>query len=346
VTGFFYDLKEAEYIIIGQGLSGTILSMMFTERQIPHRVIDEPTLSQSSQIAAGLINPIVLKRLKLAHRANEQLEFAKPFYTKWENTLGDKFFSDLPIHHIFSAVGEQNLWLEKSENPSFKKFLGEINAVDKRPIKSPHGIGIMKNTFWLKSALLIEKYRNFLVEKGCFERLTVNPNSLKDISSRKKVILANGHLMRELLPHSSLFFSPTRGEIMIVKANDLPNDRIFHSGVFILPLENNFYKVGATYHWDSLKDQPTEDGLLKLKKELEKFYKGSYEVVDHLAGVRPNTKDRKPLLGKINDNLYAFNGMGSRAALMAPWLANLMLDYLANDNALPLEYDISRFTSS
>ena len=57
-------MKHYKYIIIGQGIAGTILSMRMQEAKHNHLVIDNPKLSSSSKIAAGLANPIVLKRLK------------------------------------------------------------------------------------------------------------------------------------------------------------------------------------------------------------------------------------------------------------------------------------------
>ncbi len=339
-------LKDAEYIIIGQGISGTVLSMQFTEKNIPHLVVDQPGLSQSSAIAAGLINPVVLKRLKLVYNAEEYLQYAKPFYLKWEGVLQTHFFHELAVFHLFSSAGEQNHWLEKSENPMFKSFLGDIDTSRIKNVKSPYGFGKMSGTARLNTIGMINSYRIFLQEKGQYQQAVIDEKSLSEIAVNKKVILANGYLMREILPSVSDYFSPTRGEVMIIESEELPKDKILHSGVFTMPLGNNHFKIGATYHWEKLQDITTPEGLNKLKNELIKFYKGRYTVKKHMGGVRPNVKDRKPLLGKVGSNLYSFNGMGSRAALMAPFLSEIIANYLLNNMDIPPEYDINRFTSN
>jgi len=39
------------------------------------------------------------------------------------------------------------------------------------------------------------------------------------------------------------------------------------------------------------------------------------EVTSHIAGQRPTVRDRRPLLGKLDDHeLYAFNGLGTRGS--------------------------------
>jgi glycine/D-amino acid oxidase-like deaminating enzyme len=67
--------------------------------------------------------------------------------------------------------------------------------------------------------------------------------------------------------------------------------------------------------------------------------------VDHKAGIRPTTIDRRPFLGSHPDhsNVYVFNGMGSRAVLVAPWASQLLYNSIYNDIPLLDEVDIKRF---
>ena len=67
--------------------------------------------------------------------------------------------------------------------------------------------------------------------------------------------------------------------------------------------------------------------------------------MDHEAGVRPTTGDRRPLLGVHKDNhrLAFFNGLGTRGVMIAPLMAKKLYQFLENDQALDKEIDISRF---
>ena len=60
-----------------------------------------------------------------------------------------------------------------------------------------------------------------------------------------------------------------------------------------------------------------------------KVWDGSFETLTHKAGVRPAVKDRKPLIGPHpkEKNVWIFNGMGSRAILMTPYLAENLVEH-------------------
>jgi glycine/D-amino acid oxidase-like deaminating enzyme len=58
-----------------------------------------------------------------------------------------------------------------------------------------------------------------------------------------------------------------------------------------------------------------------------------FTVTGQRAGIRPSTKDRRPLMGKhpIDENHFLFNGLGSKGISSAPTLAKEMLDFLLHE---------------
>ena len=48
-----------------------------------------------------------------------------------------------------------------------------------------------------------------------------------------------------------------------------------------------------------------------------------FEILSHNSGIRPTTKDRRPLLGRHTTlkRLHLLNGLGTRGVLMAPLLS-------------------------
>lgn len=329
------------YTIVGLGIAGTVLSIKMMEKGIPHQVIDSPKLSSSSKVAAGLINPIVLKRLKKVQNSDTFLREAIPFYRNWEKQNAKSVLNAKSIAHIFYSQEEQNQWLEKSDNAAFTDYLGSMLKNNLESLRAPFGLGKMNHTYWLDTSSFIDEHKALLIKKGLYSEIIFDSSSIHE---KGKVILCNGHLLRSFFSKAVEYFSPTRGELLIIKTQELDDAFIYHAGVFILPLGNNCYKVGATYHWNQLEDIPTEGGQSKLIEGLEKIFTGKYEIIDHIAGVRPNTRDRKPILGQLDSDLYTFNGLGSRGVLMAPYLADLMLNFLERKKGLPPEYSIERFT--
>ena len=56
--------KHVDYIIVGGGISGCVLSYMLMKYGANVMLFDLPKDNKSSYVAVGLWNPIVLKRMK------------------------------------------------------------------------------------------------------------------------------------------------------------------------------------------------------------------------------------------------------------------------------------------
>ena len=334
-----------DIIIIGRGLAGATLSFELINRGVDHVIYDQPELSSSSKVAAGLVNPIVLKRLKMVQSADQFMSLIPEYYCQLEKVTNSHFYTSSTIEHIYSSIGELNQWEEKKDLEFHSNYLKEQKTNTYVSVNAPLGFGVMKNAGWLNTKFYLSAHSSYCEESRISVlQQEVDKNQINDFTQEgKTVILCNGHLMRtwDLIPQD--VFTPTRGEVMTIRTSELPAEVILHSSVFTIPLGNDLFKVGATYHWDNLNDNPTEAGLSKLKDDFEKMFSASYEVLEHQAGVRPNIKDRKPIIGEISSGLYSFNGMGSRAALMAPYLANVLSNHIINDSPIPSSFDIKRF---
>ena len=119
-----------------------------------------------------------------------------------------------------------------------------------------------------------------------------------------------------------------------------------NGGKFILPLGEDSYKIGATYAWEELNEQPTQEGFKLLQQGWDKMSSRKFESTEHQAGIRPTVKDRRPLLGTHpnHKNVHILNGLGSRGILMAPYLAKCLSDHINKNEYLHPEMDIARFS--
>ncbi len=136
----------------------------------------------------------------------------------------------------------------------------------------------------------------------------------------------------------------TKGELLIFKAPNLDLDVVIKSSVFILPIGNDLYKVGATYDWKDKTNVPTEEGKQELVEKLKEIISCDFEIVEHFGGVRPTVKDRRPLVGTHPDysHLHILNGLGTRGVMLGPYLANQLFQYIENKIPLEKEIDIIR----
>lgn len=336
---------EQALIIVGQGIAGSILSLRLEERGIPFKLYDDPSHSKSSRIAAGLSNPVVLKRQKWVQAAELFLPEAQKAYPLWAGQLQKSFYHPISLEHIFHSEAEANDWIINSDKPHLKKHLGNHIKEVLSNIISPYGRGKLEGVFWVDTDSFIKARREDLLNKGLLISETWTAD-LMDEHPNSSIIYCNGHLARQTHPMLANAFSPTKGEVMIIKAENLPEDRILHAGVFTLPLGDKRFKIGATYNHKDLSENTSEDGLSYLKAKLESFYQGPYEVLEQFAAVRPNIKDRKPLMGRLSEREWLFNGMGSRGVLMAPYLSQHFLNHLLSGDSLQAQWHLNRFTSA
>ena len=73
-------LTEYDFLIVGQGIAGTVLTHTLLEQGKRILVIDEGNPSSCSKVAAGLYNPIVFKRLTKSWMIDELSPVAENFY--------------------------------------------------------------------------------------------------------------------------------------------------------------------------------------------------------------------------------------------------------------------------
>lgn len=343
-----------DYLVVGLGLSGLAVSSQLEKQQKSFRVFEDFS-EKSSLVAGGIFNPVILKRFKLAWKADEQLEKAIPFYQQLENELGEKVLYPWNIYRKFHSAEEQNNWFEAADKPLLSPFFDtrlekQLNAC----IEGDYSFGRVRNTGNIDTDILLKNYAARLKQKDqiSFERfdydaLKIYSDSVeyKGISARQ-IIFCEGWGMRHNPYFNYLPLRGNKGEYLIIYSEELKLDKPLKSSFFILPLGNDLYKVGATYEHKDLEPVPTENARKQLTEFLDETLKCSYEVVDQVAAVRPATADRRPLVGRHPEysSLYCCNGYGSRGVLIAPTAAEELLKFIEEEKPLSEEMDIKRFT--
>ncbi len=112
-------MKKIDYIIVGQGLAGSVLAFQLMEEGKKIVVMDENYPQTSSKIAAGLCNPVVFKRLTKSWMVESALPLAVNFYRNQEQLLGSNFYQEMPIYKLFVDEKESSFWRQKVMNPEY-----------------------------------------------------------------------------------------------------------------------------------------------------------------------------------------------------------------------------------
>jgi glycine oxidase len=350
------SLRKTELLIVGQGLAGSILAHQLAIREIDFMVMDEPSLSLSSRVAAGIWNPIVFKRMTESWMAAEVVPVMHGFFKQAEATLSAKFVSKRKILKFFTEQQEAGLW--KKKYTLLENFI-DPQIYPPQDLNIP-GISVPSTGFSfvtesgnIDTAHFINSTRKWLEEKHNFIEERFDHTQLefpedgfryKEISARK-IIFCEGFLKSANSLFDFIPFKPAKGEVMTIECEDLKTEHILQKGIFILPLGNSRFKCGATYEWNDLSQEVTSKGQSELEEKLQHILKLPYTVIERQAGIRPSVIDRRPVLGEHPEKkgLYIFNGFGTKAVMLAPYFADELINFILENKELNKEVKCERF---
>lgn len=349
MVGVFYFYTMIDYLIVGSGLAGIAFAETALKNQKEIVVFDNDQNS-SSKVAAGLYNPVVLKRFTPVSDAESQLSILEAFYARIEIKLNQTFNFKKPILRKFFSVEEQNNWFIAADKSLLMPFLSTRLRTDKfLGIDAPYDYGEVKETGYVDVLSLLTHYKaylqnhNFLLPEPFDHSALVFQDKCvqyKDIEA-KHIIFAEGFGMHQNPFFSDLPLDGTKGELLVIKAPDLSLDVIINSSVFVLPLGHDLYKVGATYNWEDKTNIPTQQGKEELIEKIRETLSCDFEIISHFAGVRPTVKDRKPLVGTHRQyrNVHILNGLGTRGVMLGPAMAEILFQNI--ECGIPIAADIN-----
>lgn len=342
-----------DYIIVGSGIAGVCFAELALQKNKSFTVFENYS-TNSSRVAGGLYNPVILKRFSSVWKAKEQLDFCLPFYAVIADRINCQFDFSIPVYRKFASIEEQNNWFHACDKPNLAPFLStSIVHRTYEAISAPFGFGEVLQTGYIAVASLLDGYANYLFTLGLLKKELFDYSSLiiNDDCIEYKGIKAKNIVFSEGFGlHANPFFNylpldGTKGELIIIKAPNLQLDVILKSSVFILPIGEDQYKVGATYNWEDKTAIPTEEGRQELIENLKELIDCDFEILEHFAGVRPTVKDRRPLVGTHAEynRLHVLNGLGTRGVMLGPWLAKALLENIEMNVPLDNQIDIQRF---
>lgn len=342
-----------DYILVGQGIAGTVLHRKLTIHGYDVHVIDEGHKRASSSVAAGLVNPITGRKYVKSWRVEEFIPEARNTYDELAEFLNMKTYNEPIIHRALYSIKDENIWHGRKEDPLANQFIlskpdtSAYNDV----INGVLSYGSLTGGMQVELKSIISKYRTYLTKEELISAETYDEKKLK-ISNEgicygtihaKGIIFAEGYRARDNHLWRGLTFSPVKGEVLIVRIEGDPFEDVLRHKLFICPIGNGLYWIGSDYEWDFKDDQPTKKGGEKLKSRLEEILNLPFEIIDHIAGIRPAVKDRKPFLGVHPEyrNVFIFNGMGTKGSSLAPFWAEHFVGYLKGFYELDKDVDIA-----
>ncbi|MCF7821510.1 MAG: FAD-binding oxidoreductase [Mariprofundaceae bacterium] len=341
-------------LIVGAGLAGSTLAYRLTLAGRNVLLVSDPSIPSASRTAAGLINPVTGQRLVLQEGAEALLASAKHFYRGIEARFGVSILHECEMLRILCSEKEKQAWENRTGDPAYNAYI-DHELYDHPDINTGYGGFFQHHTWYLDTNTILDTLHQWFREQ---EILIEAPLSYGDITIESdniqwqtvqadKIIFCEGWRGEKNPWFDWLPFQPAKGEILTLSSDAPIPTYMINRGKWLLPTSEGVFKLGATYERGELNETATEDAKQELLDVLEHIFPGRpvTRVTNHMAGVRPGTRDKQPFIGIHPEHarLGIFNGFGSKGSLMIPWHAEAFTCHLIDGAPLPAQADIRRW---
>ncbi len=345
--------NEVDYLIVGQGLAGSLLACLLQMKRKKVLVIDNAHRTAASLSAAGILNPITGKRLNRPFLIDRLLEHAFTIYPSIEQFLGASFFRRRKILRLLQSADELRHWKDRLASGDYSKYLGSIDCPRFTSVENWFGGFEIAVAGQLDVADFIRHARDKFAATGRLIESEFDYDELRfsehgvgwRFYTAKAVVFCEGYKLRENPFFKSIQLNPAKGEMLTLRARNFSDDRIIQRGKWLFRSTMDEIKAGTTYTWDQLNETPTQIARNEIEQSIRQFTNFDFEVIDQTAGVRPVIRvDNRPIVGTHPENrrVAVLNGFGSKGVLQAPFASMQLIGNLERGEPVHPEFDVCR----
>lgn len=343
-----------DYIIIGQGICGTMLSHRLLKAGKTVVVIDETKPFTASKVASGVINPVTGRRIVRTWEIEKIMPFAVDVYQEFEKDLNIALIRQTNILDFHPTP--QMMLAFKERLPEEKEYLRIPDQSEQLSsyFNFHFGVGEIDPCWLIDINRLLKEWRKKLQLDGRIieQRFEWNDCSIKASEVQYQHITAKAIICCEGAAgfHNPYFhllpYAPNKGQAIIAAIDGLPATNIYKQGINLVPWQDGLWWIGSTYEWDFTDLNPSEAFRMKTEEQLKHWLKLPYRILDHMAAERPANMERRPFVGlhPVHKTVGVFNGMGTKGCSLAPFFANELTHYLVSEKEMTPAADVTRFT--
>lgn len=337
-------------MVIGAGISGCSLAWELYFRGKTVILANQYSENSSSNVAAGLINPLIPRSPRKTWMAETLQKTVLPFYSKIETQIQEQFYFPQEIFQLFHNENQELEYEKATKNDIADIASMQHFHLGNRKIKCAR----IETGGRLNVQNYISKTIAFFRNQNCFLNRAIDNSDIKKTNSGFVVnniefdalIFCCGIQDKNNRYFPEVQFNPCSGDILTVEIKSLQLQSIVKKKYWIIPTEKTHeYLVGSTFHLSSENLELHTKDAEKIIAGIEEFMDGNkLKLIHHKKAVRPTVLDRKPYLGesKIESNVYILNGLGSKGSSLITWLAPLLVDNIIENKPLPFDVDIER----
>ncbi|WP_298391487.1 FAD-dependent oxidoreductase [Hydrotalea sp.] len=344
---------EVDYLIVGQGIAGTMLSYYLLQQGSTVIVIDQYNPFSASQIASGVINPITGRRFVRTWMIETLMPFAAFTYKCLEKELNISILQQAQLLDFHTTpqmhLAFSNRLPNETEYLSIPDDTNQWNSY----FNYPFGVGEIHPVWLVNLQRLLQTWRNKLRELQVLIEANFHAHNLQLFSngiqyeqvSAKAIIFCNGTQAADLPYFQKLPFASNKGEALLLNIPELPRQNIYKKGISLVPWQDDLWWAGSSYEWSYENTLPTEVFRQKTLQQLQQWLQLPFKIKAHVAAERPATLERRPFAGMhpYYPHIGIFNGLGTKGCSLAPFFAKAFSEHLKNGQPLLPEVSIRRF---
>ena len=342
-----------DYIILGQGLSGTFLSWDLIKAGKKVIVIDESNPFTASKVASGVINPVTGRRIVRTWRIEELLPFAFEAYTILGKELNAELVQQTSIFDFHPGMQMKEAFETRLHEDEEYLHIPQNADKWKQYFNYNYGVGSISPSLLIDINSMLTKWRQKLKDENSLLEDHFNWSECKVAQDHveyknitaEKIICCQGVAAFDNRYFKNLPFAKIKGEALIAGIPGLPAKCIYKQGINIVPGKQDLFWIGSSYEWSYNDVLPTEGFRKKVEEHLQHWLKLPFKIVDHFASERPATVERRPFVGlhPHHSGIGIFNGMGTKGCSLAPFFAKQLTEHLLHQKPLSPEVDVQRF---
>jgi glycine/D-amino acid oxidase-like deaminating enzyme len=343
-----------DYLIIGQGISGTWLSYYLQKANKSFIVIDNAQSNSASRVAAGIINPVTGRRIVKTWMIDELLSFLIPAYEELGNELNIKAIEKKSLIDFHPTPQMKIAFDERVKENADLLFHPDDQWQYQNIFNYELGFGEVDPCYVVNLKEILPAWRKKLLSNNQLLEEDFEITELKQADSginyknikAEKIFFCDGIHSSQNPFFKNLPFALNKGEAILIEATGIPSTHIFKKGMMLTSIQKDLFWLGSNYLWEFPDDQPTEQFRKQTELLVRSWLKVPFKIVDHKASVRPANIERRPFVGfhPTYKNVGILNGMGTKGCSLAPFFAKQLTDHLNSGNEILAEADIKRFT--
>lgn len=344
---------QVQYIIVGQGIAGTLFSYHCWRQGISFVMIDqERRARKASAVAGAVLNPVNVNKWSLVNDYDYYISHALASYKGLEETLNIPLVETMPLLVFHQEEAKKQLF--EKQLTACPQYIRPADATEhivvKRYFKDVTDIANVSPVYKIHASVLLSSWAGFLKDKGLLIEKYFDIHACKieengvyyETIQAEKIIFCEGAEAIHNPHFHKIPFNQNRGDALLISIPGLSTQYIYQGNVRLVPIEKDLFWCGGNHQWQFDNLLPDEVWRRQTESALRQWLTIPFKVEDHLVGQRPTTAGQFFVVGThpLWPMVAILNGLGTKGFLWGPALSLELLQRLDHPQSTPIKNNI------